>query len=136
MRCAARPPWEEATSGCTVRAARDWLRKVLSDAGYDVLTAGSSQEALARASGQSLDMVISSVTMPLETMAALRAKRPRLKIVATAGALDAPTLRSADVLGAQAILTKPMTSAVVLRRVRELLRSRPVPYVATGQAAR
>jgi len=111
--------------------SRAWLRKVLSDAGYDVLIAGSSQEALAQASGQRLDMVISSVKMPLETSAVLRGERPQLRIVATAATLDSPTLRSADVLGAQAIFTKPLTSTVVLRRVRELLRSRPVPYVAT-----
>lgn len=124
---------------------RNWLRKVLADAGYEVLTARDEHP---------VDLVISSLTMLEEAQrrvaAALngtdcrppsscggdlgvleiRADRPQLKIIATAGALSPDTLRSADLLGAQAVLAKPLTSQSVLQRVRELLRSRPVPYVA------
>jgi CheY-like chemotaxis protein len=113
-------------------SVRNWFRKVLTQAGYDVLAAQSGPEALAEASGHPVDLVISSLTIldGERVTTALRAERPQLKIIATAGGLDAATLRSADLLGAQAIFAKPVTSSLVLRRVRELLRSHPVPYVA------
>lgn len=57
---------------------------------------------------------------------------PRVKLIAMAVALDPDTLRSADLLGAQAVLTDTMTSQSMLHRVRELLRPRIVPYVAPG----
>jgi uncharacterized protein (TIGR03437 family) len=120
-------------------AARNRFNKVLAGAGYDVITARNGGEAVAQTSGHPLDLVIASLAMPeaerLEAINALGAERPKLKIVATARALDAASLRSADVLGAQAVFTTTMTADVVLRRVRELLRSRPVPYVARDSPA-
>ena len=50
-----------------------------------------------------------------------------------AGALGPGTLRAADLLGAQAVLRKPLSSKKVLERVRELLRSRPTPYTVEEQ---
>jgi DNA-binding response OmpR family regulator len=116
---------------------RTWLGKVLAGAGYEVLAASGDSEALAQASGRPVDLVISNLVGSgqerLETIRALRAERPQLRIVATAGVLNSDALRAADLLGAQAVLTKPLGSLAVVRRVRELLRSRPVPYVATEE---
>jgi uncharacterized protein (TIGR03437 family) len=115
-------------------ANRERLRTVLTRAGYDVIGARNGEEARTHANESPIDMVICSLTLPenerMETVAAMLAGRPKLKIVATAAALGSDTLRSADLLGAQAILTKSMASKLVLERIRDLLRSRPVPYVA------
>jgi DNA-binding response OmpR family regulator len=58
----------------------------------------------------------------------MREQRKQLKLVVTAGSSDSRTLKAADLLDAQAVLTKPLTGKVVLQRVRQLLRSRPAPY--------
>jgi DNA-binding NarL/FixJ family response regulator len=68
-------------------------------------------------------------------MRTMLATMPQLKVLATAGVLGPRTLRAADLLGAQAVLTKPMSSKAVLQRVRELLLPRAVPYVTEEAAA-
>ena len=117
---------------------RSRLGKILVDAGYEVLTASNDTETLARANGQPVDLLISNLVEPqaerLETIRTLRAGRPQLRIIATAGSLSPDVLRAADLLGAQAVLTKPFEPQTIVNRVRELLRSRPVPYVATEEA--
>jgi uncharacterized protein (TIGR03437 family) len=117
---------------------RSRLDKILVDAGYEVLTASNDTETLARANGQPVDLLISNLVEPqaerLETIRTLRAGRPQLKIIATAGSLSPDVLRAADLLGAQAMLTNPFEPQTIVHRVQELLRSRPVPYVATEEA--
>jgi CheY-like chemotaxis protein len=116
-----------------VPQVRNWLAKVLAGAGYEVSVARDGREAVAQAEDHPIDLVICSLTMPeaerTELMRWMLAGRPQLKIVATAGVLGPRTLRAADLLGAQAVLTKPMTARAVVRRVGELLRTRTVPYV-------
>jgi CheY-like chemotaxis protein len=114
-------------------AARAFLKRVLAGAGYDVAVARNVREAAAQAEAHAIDLAIFSLAMPeaerMEAMHGMLAARPAPKVVATAGTLGPRTLRAADLLGAQAVLTKPLSSKVVLERVRELLRWRPVPYV-------
>jgi uncharacterized protein (TIGR03437 family) len=120
-------------------ALRNRLTGILKGAGYEVFPARDGTEALAQAGRHPLDMVISSLAMPeadrLETIRAIAAERRQLKIIVTATALDPTALRAADLLGAQAILTKPVAAERLLRRVRELLRVHPVPYVTNEKAA-
>jgi uncharacterized protein (TIGR03437 family) len=122
-----------------VASVRDWLAKVLVGAGYDVSVARNGQEAIARADEHLIDLMICSLTMPeaerAELMRTMLATMPQLKVLATAGVLGPRTLRAADLLGAQAVLTKPMSSKAVLQRVRELLLPRAVPYVTEEAAA-
>jgi CheY-like chemotaxis protein len=116
---------------------RGWLTRVLAGAGYDVAVARNGREAVARAGEHTIDLVICSRAIPeaerTEGMRAILAMRPAPKVVATAGALGPGTLRAADLLGAQAVLRKPLSSKMVLERVRELLRSRPTPYTVEEQ---
>jgi uncharacterized protein (TIGR03437 family) len=113
-------------------AVRTWLRGVLAGAGYEVYTASNDSQALAQASRHPLDLVVSHLggraEDRLETIRGMREQRKQLKLVVTARAPDPGTLKAADLLDAQAVLTKPFTRKVVLQRVRELLRSRPAPY--------
>jgi len=111
---------------------RKWLDGVLAGAGYAVSTARSGREALRQADRHPIDLVIWSLAMPaeerLEAIHAIEAQRPQLKMIAIAGTLGPATLKAADLLGAQAVVTKTMARGSVLRRVREALRARPVTY--------
>ena len=116
-------------------AIRDRLSKILTGAGYDVFTASNDGQALAKAGQHPIDLLIANLGIPAgerpETIRRLQAQSNQMKLAVTAGAPDSRTLRAADMLGAEALLTKPMDSKVVLQRVRELLRSRPAPYART-----
>jgi len=121
------------------RAARTWFKSVLTDAGYDVSTAQTGKDAVQQAGFHPIDLVILSLAIPeqerLDAIRALRAERPRRNVivVATAAVLGPATLRAADMMGAQAVFTKPMAAQAALQRVRELLRPRPVPYTAADR---
>jgi len=107
-------------------ATRIRLHRILTAAGYHVFSAADQK---------TVDLVISSLGAS-EQITAVRAAQPRVKLIAMAPAVDPDTLRSADLLGAQAVLTDAMTAQSVLRRVRELLRPRLVPYVAMPETLR
>ena len=113
-------------------AIRTSLRKILTGAGYDVFTASNDRQALAQASQHPIDLVVTNLAMPMEerlaTIRKIREQRKLLKLVVTAHALGPRTLRAADLLDAQALLTTPLTSKLAIDCVRELLRSRPPPY--------
>jgi hypothetical protein len=72
----------------------------------------------------------------VETIRAIASERRLLKVVATTRSLAPAALRAADLLGAQAILTKPLATGPLLRRLRELLRSHPVPYMVSESRPR
>jgi uncharacterized protein (TIGR03437 family) len=116
-------------------ASRAWLRKMLTDAGYNVFTARNGEEAVAVAKDHLLDMAVVSMATPEEeraqTVQSLQAAYPLIKIVATTTIASAKTLRAADLMGAQSLLERPFTAGMVLPRLRELLRLHPMPYVAT-----
>jgi CheY-like chemotaxis protein len=122
-----------------VPAVRNRLAKVLAGAGYDVSVARNGREAKTRASEHGIDLVICSLTMPeaerTELVRTLLATIPQLKVVATADVLGPRTLRAADLIGAQAVLRKPLSAKAVVRRVGELLSPRAVPYVTEEGAA-
>jgi uncharacterized protein (TIGR03437 family) len=114
--------------------ARNSLRKVLSGAGYAVSVARNGGEAMARSEDQPIDLVLCSLSIAeserLEAIGMMLRARPQIKIAAIAGVLDPASRRAADLFGAQLVLTRGMPSKTVLQGVRELLRPRPVPYVA------
>jgi uncharacterized protein (TIGR03437 family) len=113
-------------------AVRIRLSAILKGAGYEVLAARDGKEAEARAQGQAVDLVISDLAMPesesLEMVGSIRKVRPKLKVIAMSGAFGPGALRAADMLGAQAVLRKPVMAETVRRRVRELLREPPAVY--------
>jgi uncharacterized protein (TIGR03437 family) len=114
-------------------AIRNWFKKVLTGAGYEIFMAPSDRQALVQADRHPIDLVISHLGMPdgerLETIRRMQKRRSQLKIIVTARTPGPRTLRAADLLGAQAVLTQPLTSQAVLRRVRDACGARPVPYV-------
>ena len=112
-------------------AARNLLRKFLAGAGYDVFAAADDRQAFEYSTAHPIDLVISDLGAAAdrrETLRRMQTQRTQLKIMVTALSPSPGTLRAADLLGAQALLTRPLTAPVVLQRVRELLRARPMPY--------
>ncbi|MBI4876451.1 MAG: PAS domain S-box protein [Acidobacteria bacterium] len=104
---------------------RSLLRQVLAREGYQVLEAEDGKQAMERAAGSHLDLVITDLVMPeqegLETIGKLRKQQPDLKIVAISGAFEGEFLKVAAMLGAQATLAKPVSPRQLLETVRKVL---------------
>lgn len=102
---------------------REWLAEILEIAGHRVFTAGDGLEARSLANRQTLDLVITDISMPNEEglgmIRALRKAWPELKIIALSGK-DPGILLDAKLLGAHAALMKPVTAKIVLQCIREL----------------
>jgi len=104
-------------------ADRNRLAAILKGAGYDVATAKDRRP---------VDLVIADMAMPaaerLALVRSLREERPRLKVIATAAMVGPRTLRAADLMGAQAVLRRPVGAAALKQRVRALLREPSFVY--------
>ena len=116
---------------------RNWYSQTLSREGFEVWTARNDSEALARVAGQSVDMVISDIAMPsgqarAQTLRAIQATGPQLRVAATVPALTPEALRAADLVGAQTTFARPLSTASVPARVRQLLRPEVVTYVQSA----
>jgi uncharacterized protein (TIGR03437 family) len=103
-------------------ADRRRLARILGGAGYEVSTEAEKPP----------DLAIVDLALPqdanLDSIRSMRKAYPELKIVALSAQLGPDALRAADILGAQAVLTKPLHAAAVLTRVRTLLQRRPAAY--------
>jgi CheY-like chemotaxis protein len=106
-------------------AVRGLLGQTLSEAGYDVAAARDGREAMRMVANQSFDLVLTDLIMPdqegIETIRKLQRDYPSIRVVAMSGAVDAVYLRTAELLGADAALRKPIDSQELLRTIRELL---------------
>lgn len=113
-------------------AVRTRLIGILKGAGYEVLAARDGQMAVAQARDAPVDLVISDLAVPEEEsvklIRAIRQDRPKLKVIAMTATFGPHALRTADMLGAQAVLRKPLTAEMVRRRVNDLLREPPARY--------
>jgi uncharacterized protein (TIGR03437 family) len=103
-------------------AARNRLTRILGGAGYQVLTAAKAQPDLAI-----VDLAMRGEGL-LETIRTLRDADPQVKIIALSVDLGPDTLRTADILGSQAVLVKPLNAVTLLARVRTVLQRRPAAY--------
>ena len=101
---------------------RELIRKILRRERYRVLEAGSAEEALAAAKGQTIDMLITDVMLPgmngPELARRMQQAAPRLKALFISGYTGAEKVPA----GAP-FLAKPFTLAALLERVRETLGS-------------
>jgi hypothetical protein len=107
---------------------RSFLRKVLENGGYEVIEAANGREALEEARAGGVDLVITDLVMPeqegIETIRALRKDAAGIGIIAISGALGGQFLEVARMLGAQAVLSKPLSADLLLAKVAEVLKSR------------
>jgi len=101
---------------------RDLFQGVLEGAGYEVLSAGNGEQAMAIVQSHALDVVVTDLVMPvregIETIRAIRKGYPALKIIAVSGAFSGSFLEAAQILGASAALMKPVTPEQLLAAVR------------------
>jgi PAS domain S-box-containing protein len=107
---------------------RSFLRMALEHGGYEVTEAADGKQALKQALVQQVDLVITDLVMPeqegIETIQALRRVVPGVKIIAISGAFHGQFLRTAQLLGADAVLTKPLSVELLLTTVSEVLKAR------------
>lgn len=113
-------------------AIRRRLAAILARAGYGVSMARDGTEARAISKDHSVDLVISDLALTaahnLEMLHAIRSDHRQVKTAVVAGTLSPRVLKAADLLGAQAVLTKPLAAQTVRRRVRTLLQRRSARY--------
>jgi PAS domain S-box-containing protein len=109
-------------------AVRGFLTAVLQQGGYEVSEAANGQEALEQARAGQIDLVITDIVMPeqegIETIRALRRDAPGIGIIAISGAFEGRFLKLAQMLGANAVLSKPVNAELLLAKVAEVLKSR------------
>jgi DNA-binding response OmpR family regulator len=107
---------------------RCFLRKVLEQAGYEVTETADGKQALQHARAGRVDLVITDLVMPeqegIETIQALRRDVPGIGIIAISGAFGGEFLKVAQLMGAAAVLNKPLNADLLLARVAEVLESR------------
>jgi len=125
------------------------VAEILEDAGHEVTSASSAEEALALLQTGEFDLVVSDVVMPglsgIELLEAVRELRASLPVVLVTGAGTYETLSQALTRGAAGLVTKPfshdeLTDAVAhalerADRSREELRERLLaPTLASALA--
>ncbi len=108
---------------------RSLLPAVPEQGGYEVIEAANGSQALEEARARRVDLVLTDLVMPeqegIETTQALRKEVAGIEIIAMSGLLGGEFLEAARKLGAQAVLSKPVSADVLLAKVAEVLRSRP-----------
>jgi PAS domain S-box-containing protein len=104
---------------------RGFLRAVLEQGGYEVIEAANGKQALQKFRAGQLDLVITDLVMPeeegLATVQALRREAPGVGLIAISGAFGGQFLKVALLLGADAVLSKPVSKEVLLAKVAEVL---------------
>ncbi len=106
------------------------LRDLLTTAGYTVLEAADGAEGLARCEAESVDLILSDLSMPKmsgwEVAAASRARFPRLPVGFITGWGDQLDEDQLDRHGIRFVLAKPFAMSDVLRQVAQILRETKV----------
>ncbi len=107
-------------------AVRRFLRAALEDAGYQVTEAADGKQALLQAQEGQVDLVITDLVMPgqegMETIQALHRELPRVGIIAISGKFEGRFLEMAQLLGAHAVIGKPVSAELLLSAVTKVLR--------------
>ena len=108
---------------------REALRLSLEVEGYAVRAAANGDEAIRLQVAEPADLLVTDLFMPerdgFETLAAFKKKFPRTKIVVISGntgRVRGSYLESAQMVGADAALPKPVSPADLLRVIAGLLR--------------
>ena len=106
----------------TVRYA---LKQVLERAGHQVDEANDGNVGLDKYNADHQDVVVTDIIMPnqegIETIQALRELRPTVRIIAMSGVFGGQFLQTAERLGADATLAKPIQVRLLRDTVDDLL---------------
>ena len=100
------------------------LATILEESGFQVFTAESGRQATAILSEHQIDLLITDLSMPdedgIELVRRLKKEHRKLKVITMSGTFGRDLLKAAQLLGADATLSKPMTVAQLLDCIRKL----------------
>ncbi len=109
------------------RRVRDTIKNELSRSGYQVLEAADGEQGFKVLANNPVQLVITDILMPgrdgLETIGVLKEKYPAIKILAVSsgGTIQyMQYLRIAQLLGADAVMNKPLSVEFLLDTVDRL----------------
>lgn len=104
---------------------RDLCARVLTRAGFEVVTASNGEDAMRNLDADLFDLIISDIRMPgmsgLEVLQAAKTSFPGIRVVLITGFGTAETVARARQSGADRVLTKPFNPLELLAAVREIL---------------
>jgi adenylate cyclase len=118
----------------------DILQMRLESQGYEVLTAGDGEEALAKVRGHVPDLVLLDIMMPkldgIETVKRLKAdpELPFIPVILVTAKADAKDVIAGLESGGDDYLTKPVDHAALTARVRAMLRIKALHDTVQQQA--
>lgn len=105
------------------------LADVLTAAGHEPLFASDGRSALKTWRALSIDLVVTDMVMPeldgLGLLEAMLAEDPNVRVIAISG-ITAKNLNKAGLLGAHAILTKPVNPAELLEEIKRAMEGGPL----------
>lgn len=118
---------------------REFLRLLLTEAGFAVVTATDGVEAQAFLRRQRIDLILTDIYMPgedgLGLLRAAKAVVPPVPVVVFSAEtdLDFDPLRQAERLGAAAVLRKPLDPARIVATARRVLSETYNSRLATNE---
>jgi CheY-like chemotaxis protein len=108
---------------------RGVILEFLAPDGYDVRLAANGREAFGILGFEDVDLVLTDLVMPdregIEMIQEIRRRYPAVKTVAMSGAVFGPYLRAAELLGANATLSKPLNSSLLRLTLQQVLTVSP-----------
>jgi CheY-like chemotaxis protein len=111
---------------------RTFVRRALESSGYAVSVATNGYEAMVLFRQSKPDGVITDLLMPerdgIETILEIRRHAPEIPIVAISGGFSAMSsiyLKTAEQLGADAVLSKPFSIEQLVTTVESLMKPKP-----------
>ena len=108
---------------------RGVIREFLEPEGYDLRLAANGREAFSILGLEKVDLVLTDLVMPdregIEMIQEIRRRFPTVKTVAMSGAVFGPYLRAAELLGANATLSKPLNSSLLRLTLQQVLTVAP-----------
>lgn len=106
-------------------SVRTLLKRTLTEAGYDVVTAANGQEALDKVSQLQVRVVLSDIKMPgisgIEVLRKLTADHPDICVIMATAVTDTQTAIDIMKLGAYDYISKPFNQDDLLMRVRKAI---------------
>lgn len=104
---------------------RRLVTRVLSDAGYAMITAASGKEALEKLAEMPIDLVLMDIRMPeldgIQTLTLLR-KQYSIPVIMVTGLGDVASISEALSIGADDYVKKPFQSRELIARIEAKLR--------------
>ena len=106
------------------------LRTTLREDLYEVVEAGTADEALRLVDGDVPDLILLDWAMPTlpgaEVLEAVKTRHPEVPVIVLTAELGAVPRSEANALGADAFLTKPFSPLELLDSIERLLPERPL----------